>query len=129
MQTSTDKPFVLTTQRLVGNFHGQLILKPECLVSWQKQCHTGKDVAVAERAVAEEQRQRIDLLQNYSEETCTRVHMPGLTFCWIESRVLMIFFGSGFYCLYHIVQVRSQTSPLVLLPAVSPGCQSLEWAS
>ena len=75
MQTSTDKPFVLTTQRLVGNFHGQLILKPECLVTWQK--HTGKDVAVAERAVEEEQRQRIDLLQNYSEETCTRVHMPG----------------------------------------------------
>merc|ERR1719391_1824278 len=37
----------------------------------------GKDVAVAERAVAEEQRQRIDLLQNYSEETCTRVHVPG----------------------------------------------------
>ena len=32
---------------------------------------------MAERAVEEEQRQRIDLLQNYSEETCTRVHVPG----------------------------------------------------
>ena len=37
----------------------------------------GKDVAVAERAVAEEQNQRIDLMQKYSEETCTRVHLPG----------------------------------------------------
>ena len=106
-----------------------MVSKSLNLSVWLPGKNTGKDVAVAERAVAEEQRQRIDLLQNYSEETCTRVHMPGLTFCWIESRVLMIFFGSGFYCSYHIVQVRSQTSPLVLLPAVSPGCQSLEWAS
>ena len=37
----------------------------------------GKDVAVAERVVAEEQNQRIDLMQKYSEETCTRVHLPG----------------------------------------------------
>ena len=37
----------------------------------------GKDVAVVERAVAEEQTQRIDLMQKYSEETCTRVHLPG----------------------------------------------------
>ena len=37
----------------------------------------GKDVAVAERAAAEEQTQRIDLMQKYSEETCTRVHLPG----------------------------------------------------
>ena len=43
----------------------------------------GKDVAVAERAVAEEQNQRIDLMQKYSEETCTRVHLPGGRLCFL----------------------------------------------
>ena len=44
----------------------------------------GKDVAVAERAVAEEQTQRIDLMQKYSEETCTRVHLPGGLLLFLE---------------------------------------------
>ena len=55
---------------------------------------TGKDVAVAERAVEEEQRQRIDLLQNYSEETCTRVHVPGE----VKEKHLKSCLESRFYC-------------------------------
>ena len=40
----------------------------------------GRDVAVVERARMEEKRQRIDLLQKYSEDTCSRVHVPGTVY-------------------------------------------------
>ena len=39
---------------------------------------------MAERAVAEEQNQRIDLMQKYSEETRTRVHLPGGLILFLE---------------------------------------------
>ena len=76
----------------------------------------GKDVAVAERAVAEEQRQRIDLLQNYSEETCSRVHLPG----GVYFQTFRKFKFSDF------VQVLAQANPLVQPPVVLLGYPSPE---
>ena len=61
---------------------------------WQNETiFVGKDVAVAERAAAEEQNQRIDLMQKYSEETCTRVHLPGgLLLFWVLPKVYPEYF-------------------------------------